>query len=130
MRRVFLSLALLILSSTAVQAQAERRTGFMAAQWCVTTDMDEMNRIMEVGIPIIKQLKEEGMIRAWYDIRHLWGDEWNYGFITVTDSHRSFLDYWSEYLKRLTEADPEIISRAVAACTLHKDNFYDIRDSG
>jgi len=115
--------------ASAQEAQAERQPGFMVMQWQVCQDVAEINRISDVTGPILEALQDEGMISAWYDIRHGWGDEWNVGFVTVAASHRAWLDYWDEFVRRAREADPNLFSAFGAACTLHKDNFYSVRDS-
>lgn len=121
----------LVLLPGAVAAQAERHTGFMVHQLnvCPQQNMAELNRLTAAAVPILEKLQEEGMIRAWYDIRHAWGDEWNVGFVTVAESHRAWLDYWNEFVSRMNKSDPDWFSRVTGLCTMHKDNFYSIRDS-
>ena len=131
MIRALFLLGLLIAVGSEVQAQSQRQTGFMVHQWsiCPAEAVAAINQAGEVFAPILEDLKDEGMIRAWYDLRHAWGDEWNVGFVTVADSHRAWLDFWAEYLRRAREADPELVARLSGLCTMHKDNFYAIRDS-
>ena len=127
-----LCLALVLVPSSPVEAQRERETGFMVHQFniCPDENLAEVNRLSAVAVPILEELREEGMIRAWYDVRHAWGDEWNVGFITIADGHRAWLDFWSEYVSRVNERHPGMMGEFVGLCTLHKDNFYSIRDSG
>lgn len=130
MRRIAL-LGIMLLCAHPLAAQAERETGFMVHQWliCPAQHMDEVNQLTDRLVPILDQLRQEGMIRAWYDVRHAWGDEWNYGFISVVDSHRAWLDFWSEYLRRVDEAEADVFPRVLELCELHKDNLYSIRNS-
>lgn len=132
MLRVALALALLFAIAPALEAQQDRTTGFMVHQLmvCPDTNMSEINRLNALTTPILDELVEEGFIWAWYDLRHAWGDEWNVGFVTVADSHRAWLDYWSEFLSRTSERHPTLMGEFQALCTMHKDNMYSIRDSG
>jgi hypothetical protein len=113
-------------------AAQERNTGFMVHQLCVATSdgvaaADEMSATTS---PILEALREEGMISAWFELRHGWGDEWNVGTVTVAQSHRAWLDFWSEFLNRVSAADPGLFARMNASCELHKDNMYTVRNMG
>ncbi len=127
----FLTALLLAPSAVAAQAQSELQTGFMVHQWmqCPQQNVAEINRLTALSVPILNQLKDEGMIRAWYDVRHAWGDEWNVGFITVADSRSAWFDFWGEYVRRVSQAHPDLMAQFTALCTIHKDNMYAIRDS-
>ncbi|HSG07673.1 MAG TPA: hypothetical protein VLA36_04935 [Longimicrobiales bacterium] len=131
MTRALVFSALLLLPGAALQAQTERQTGFMAQQWsiCTAEGVALINETASITTPILEALRSEGMIRAWYDVRHAWGDEWNVGFITIADSHRAWLDFWAEYWRRASAAAPEAMEAFGKHCTMHKDNFYSIRDS-
>ena len=132
MPRIVLCLMLLLAAtSTGIEAQNEPQTGFMVHQLliCPAPNMAEVDRLSALTAPILDELRQEGMIRAWYDLRHSWGDEWNVSVVTVADSHRAWLDFWSEYLRRVTARQPSLFSEFLALCTLHKDNMYAIRDS-
>lgn len=131
MVRIGLAVLMILIVATSVEAQQERNPGFMVHQLlvCPDSNMGEINRLSALSNPILDQLVEEGMIRAWYDLRHAWGDEWNVSYVTVADSHRAWLDYWSEYLRRISEAHPTLFEEFTALCTMHKDNMYSIRDS-
>ena len=131
MQRSAAVLALLMASATGLSAQAERQTGFLVhnANVCAYSGMTEVNALTAEWVPILEALREEGMLRAWYDIRHAWGDEWNVGIVFVTDSHRAFLDFWSEFIRRVRESNPGHFARFFELCTLHKDNMYSVRDS-
>jgi hypothetical protein len=113
------------------RAQQQRQTGFMVHQWsvCPGESVAIINQAAAVYTPVLEELRSEGMIRAWYDLRHAWGDEWNVGFVTVAESHRAWLDFWGEYVRRARQADPELFAQMSTLCTMHKDNFYSVRDS-
>lgn len=130
MRALALALVLLALPA-AVHSQAaeERQTGFMVHQWMICDDVAEYNRLSAQINPIVEELRSEGMLRAWYDVRHAWGDEWNVGIISIFDSHEAFLTYWNAFLARVSERVPDAFARVGQACSMHKDNLYSIRDS-
>lgn len=132
MSRIAIGITLLLaVTSTTIEAQTERQTGFMVHQLliCPSSNMAEVDRLSALTAPILEELRQEGRIRAWYDLRHAWGDEWNVSIVTVADSHRAWLDFWSEYLRRVTERQPDLFPEFLSLCTLHKDNMYSIRDS-
>lgn len=132
MYRILGSLFLLTLAATAADAQqVERNTGFAVHQLfvCPPEVMENIDQMEEVAAPILNQLRNEGLLREWFMLRHAWGDEWNVGWITIADSHREWLDYWAAFLDRIEAANPQAIEEGLGACTLHKDNMYGVRDS-
>ena len=77
---------------------------------------------------IMNDLEEEGMIQGYGILTHSWGDEWNLVDWFAAESMISFQEAWSEALRRMNEADPEMEGYAVftEACDAHKDNIYQI----
>lgn len=115
----------------ALQAQQQSETGFMVQQMqvCPPENQGAVNEFNDdVAAPILNDLQEEGMIRSWYFLAHAWGDEWNNVIVTVADSHREWLDFWSEYVSRLNEESPGWGEEILPLCTMHKDNMYTITD--
>ncbi len=111
--------------------QPGRETGFMVHQMfvCSPEHVGAFNRLMdETSAPVLNDLQAKGMIRTWYFLSHAWGDEWNSGVVTIGDSHRAWLDFWAEYLKRLDAASPGWREKLAPLCTMHKDNMYTIRN--
>lgn len=131
MRNFVLMACLVALGAMPVRGQ-ERDTGFMVHQLsiCPGPNMAEINELSAIGYRILDDLVSEGMLRAWYDLRHGWGDEWNVGVVTVAESHRAWLDYWAEYLRRFSAEEPDGLARFGELCTMHKDNMYSVRDMG
>ena len=129
MTKTILVAIALSLMPIALVAQ-ERNTGFMVHQLCVASPegVATMNEMAVVSAPILNDLVEEGMISAWYDLRHAWGDEYNVGTVTVAESHRAWLDFWSEFVSRLRAEDAGAFGRVNAACVMHKDNMYSVRN--
>ena len=127
-RSLVLGAAVLTLPAS-LHAQA-RNTGFMVHQLCVATaeNVAVVNELSQVTTPILDALQAEGMISAWFELRHGWGDEWNVGTVTVAESHSAWLEFWSEFLRRARQEDPQILARMNGACFMHKDNMYSVRD--
>jgi len=132
MFRAIIVVALFTVFTPTLHGQEARNTGFLVHQLlvCPYSNMGEINRLSALTKPILDELVDEKFIRAWYDLRHAWGDEWNVSVITVADNQRHWLDFWSEYLRRVREKHPTYWSDFLGLCTIHKDNMYSVRDSG
>lgn len=91
-----------------------------------------MEAIMDITknllAPSLSALEEEGSVHDWGVLTHAWGDEYNYNFYVVTESHRAFLDAWSSLFKKMNEADPEWYDKFAPLCVTHKDNMYTLQD--
>jgi hypothetical protein len=74
--------------------------------------------------PVLDELVAEGMLVNWGILTHAWGDEWNWNIYYGVESHRAFLDFWSEYTGRLDERHPDWWEQVWDLCTDHKDNIY------
>ena len=131
MKRLAMLVFAACIAPAALVAQ-ERNTGFMVQQLCVASSegVAFSNEAGNITAPILEDLREEGMISAWFELRHGWGDEWNVGTVTVAESHRAWLDFWSEFLSRVRAADPDLVAHMIASCELHKDNMYSVRNMG
>lgn len=77
--------------------------------------------------PILNELVDEGKLIGWGQLMHGWGDEWNYNFYFITENHRAFLDFWSEYIKRVNNRHPGWFKQIAPLFTDHKDSMYSIR---
>lgn len=121
----------LLYPAVSIAQQPTQNTGFMVHQLAVVPpeNMEELNRIEALAAPVLNELRQDGMIRDWYSVRHAWGDEWNFGWITIAANHRAWLDFWDEFLRRFTERNPGEIDRLGSLFSLHKDNMYSVRDS-
>lgn len=131
MRVAAFLLSMIVLSAGALTAQEQREGGFMVhqIQVCPPENQEAINEFTDgVVAPIMTDLKEEGMVRSWYQLVHAWGDEWNNVTVTVVDDHRAWLDFWSEFLTRLDEASPNWQEELLPLCTMHKDNMYVVRN--
>ena len=129
-----LSIALTFLclahSATAQETQKSPKPGFFVFSQNKVSDENivKMNVVFDsIAAPILNDLVKEGKLLGWGQLMHAWGDEWNYNWYFVTQNHRAFLDFWSEYIKRLNKQFPGWGEKMSGLLTEHKDNMYSIR---
>jgi hypothetical protein len=92
---------------------------------CANSNMPALNAATDsVFGPILDELVSEGMLINWGVLTHAWGDDWNWNVYYGAESHRAFLDFWSEYTSRLNERHPGWWQQVWEFCTDHKDNIY------
>lgn len=95
---------------------------------------ENMERVMELvesnAAPILRELEEEGEIATWGILRHAWGDEYNFNWYIITDSHRDFVDAWELFVERSQERHPEAVEELRELCDDHKDNLYTLHRPG
>lgn len=91
-------------------------------------DMQEWNRqYREYSIPVLEQLREEGIIQGWSQWQHSTGGEYNVRFAVRTYDWAALGKFWDEYLPRLQEATPEDEWQAGARMiTEHRDEIWEI----
>jgi hypothetical protein len=77
--------------------------------------------------PVLDELVKDGKLLGWGQLMHAWGDEWNYNIYYTTESHQTFLDFWTEYINRLNKRFPGWASKTLGLIAEHKDNMYTIR---
>lgn len=53
--------------------------------------------------------------------------KWNRNFFFLTKDHRSFPDFWDEFIQRLNKRQPGWGEEFGALIYMHKDNFYSVR---
>lgn len=94
-------------------------------------DMDDWNRqYWEYSVPVLEQLREEGVIEGWAQWEHQSGSEYNIRFTARTYDWASLDTFWSEYLSRLQAAMPEdeweAGSRMISE---HRDEIWDVDEA-
>lgn len=93
-------------------------------------DMGKVNKMIdEVFAPILNKLVDEGMLSAWGQLNHAWGDEWNLNLWYSAKDMASFNKFWGEYVKRVRENHPEAFGEVTKLFEAHKDNIYSIVQS-
>lgn len=111
-----------------IQAQdAEMQTRFMMLNQhqCPSENMEAILDLMEdVFAPSLSELQGEGAVHDWGILTHAWGDEYNFNFYMVTESHHSFVEAWDSLMTKTEEIDPEWFDKFAPLCVAHKDNMY------
>jgi hypothetical protein len=79
----------------------------------------------EYWLPVFQELVDEGMIDTSGIYYHMWGDEWNVNWYTVSKDIPSFLAAYEEGFRRIGERYPEA-PEILDYCTEHKDGFYQL----
>ncbi|UCC71936.1 MAG: hypothetical protein JSV86_16425 [Gemmatimonadota bacterium] len=131
---VFLLIGLVSASPLAAQEEEEEApqpgTIVFSQNKCPYENLPTLNTVLDsIATPVLDELLAEGQLLGWGVLTHSWGDEWNWNIYYVVESHRAFLDFWSEYIRRLNESYPGWYQQFVGLCTDHKDNIYSVRVS-
>ena len=92
------------------------------------SDVAELNeQIDSMTAPIMRELIDEGKLIGWGQLNHAWGDEWNVNIYYITESHGAFIEFWQEFIKRVSERYPDAYSNWAPLLKAHKDNMYFVR---
>ena len=84
-------------------------------------------QIDSITVPIMNELVDEGKLLGWGQLNHAWGDEWNVNFYYITESQSAFIEFWEEFIKRLSERHPGSYEVWAPLIKAHKDNMYSVR---
>lgn len=128
---IFFIIVLLLPEFAAAQeADGDDQRFFMLNQHqCYGQYMDEVQAHFDDEVaPVLDDLVDEGHIIEWGALQHLWGDEWNWNFYIVAESHSAFLDAWSEFGQRV--GSPYEGSDFGEWCHAHRDNMYTLTNWG
>ena len=128
----FVAIVLLIVTDLAVAQDTQKspKPGFFLFNQnkVANENVAKLNALQDsLFAPILNELVKEGKLLGWGQLMHAWGDEWNYNFYFITENHRGFLDFWSEYVNRLNKRFPGWFDKLAPLFTDHKDNMYSIR---
>lgn len=134
MRYLLLSTLLLLpLRATAQETDPPEPSFFMMNQHkCLPGEMGQVRELAETAMqPVLEELSNEGLILGWGVLEHAWGDEWNWNFYILAESHTAFLEAWSEFGSRMEERRPNFYEGELGQwCTEHRDNIYRITAMG
>lgn len=130
--KLLIALALLTTSNpaTAQEARIPSKPGWFVFNQnkVLPENVAKLNVLQDsLFAPILNELVDEGKLIGWGQLMHAWGDEWNYNFYFITESHRAFLDFWAEYISRLNKRHPGWFKKVALLFTEHKDNMFSIR---
>ncbi|MCB2205834.1 hypothetical protein KQI65_13905 [bacterium] len=134
MKRTLLYTLLGLLLTTAIYAQeADSPEPVFLVVNQNQVDMKDMAALrtmwFERAVPILEEMKKEGLVLNYGLFTHAWGDEWNFNFFFVTKTHEDFLKAWDEYIDRLQAAHPDTFMEWVSKIKSHKDNMYTMYSS-
>jgi hypothetical protein len=131
MLTVFLLAALMFSHSTFAQSTKKTtKPGFFVLHLnkVANENIEKANNILDsVSVPILKELVLEGKLLSWGQLDHAWGDEWNYNFYFITETQRTFFEFWDEYVSRINKRFPGWWKSVAQLFSAHKDNMYSIR---
>lgn len=132
----FLSLALLAallapLPAAAQQQAQQRQARFLYAAYFKIGygDLDEWNRIYhEHSVPVLQQLRSEGVIEGWGAWQHQTGGEYNWRLAIRTYDWAQLAEFWDKYLGRLQQRSPEAMARTGRMVQAHEDEIFNIAE--
>ena len=128
--KIFAVLIVFIFAAGNISAQSEEHPLLVVSfQKVKLSDIATANKLInEKFAPILNSLVDDGMLYGWGLFNHAWGDEWNvHVWYTVKDMD-SFSKFWSEYVKRIREKQPDAWNELRGYIQEHKDNIYSIRN--
>jgi len=129
----YLIIAFIVISTSLVFSQESKenqKPGILvfSQNMVPMSDVSKVNKMVDsVFAPILNGLADEGKIFGWGQLNHNWGDEWNLNFYYIAKDMDSFHDFWSEYVKTVSEKHPGTFGNTVKYFQAHKDNIYGIR---
>jgi hypothetical protein len=126
------AIILLLVAPTLAAQQAEEQTPtqvYLAYYKIGYGDLGEwINLYHEHSVPILAELRDEGVIQGWGAWQHSTGSEYNWRFAVRATEWAQFDEFWSEYLGRLNQRSPEATARSTAMIMAHYDEIWDITD--
>jgi hypothetical protein len=131
MKRLISCIALAVLLAPAqAAAQAEAGSQVYAAYYKIGyADMAEwIAGHFEYEVPVLEQLRDEGIIQTWAIWQHMTGGEYNWRFAVITDEWSKFDTFWEEYLGRWEESAKEHFDWAGEIIQAHYDEVWDLTE--
>lgn len=128
MRRTTLFLAL-FLFSPALDGVAQEAAHVYEAYYKVKTgDLPEWNSYyFQYAVPVLEELRSEGVIEGWTQYQHMTGGEYNIRFAIRAFDWAAYDTFWAEYLGRTAAAAPETeTTRLMRMIQGHYDEVWDI----
>lgn len=131
MQRAAMCLAGLALYGVQPLASQEQRPPAHVYEAYYRIDVDQLDdwneQYWKYSVPVLTELRDEGVIQGWGQWQHQTGGEYNVRFVVRTYDWASLGTFWDEYLSRLQavtpEAEWEAGARMIAA---HRDEIWDI----
>jgi len=129
-RLISCGLLALLLVPTQLSAQAEAGSHVYAAYYKINyADMAEwVAGHFEHEVPILEQLRDEGIIQNWAIWQHHTGGEYNWRFAAIADEWSKLDTFWEQYLGRMQENASEHFDRAMSLVEAHYDEIWDLSE--
>jgi len=126
--KIFALLFIFVLAAGSIQAQdSENPLLIVSFQKIKMGEVQNATKtINEKFAPILNGLVDEGMLQSWGLFNHTWGDEWNMNVWYVAKDMAAFDEFWEEYMKRISEKQPNAWAELRGYIMEHKDNIYTI----
>ena len=122
-----LLITLTILTNQSFAQDAENPLLVVSFQKIKMTDVGTVNKLInEKFAPILNSLVDDKMLLGWGLFNHTWGDEWNVNVWYTVKDMAAFDKFWEEYMKRLSEKQPDAWKEMRGYIMEHKDNIYTI----
>lgn len=124
----FVALIIFILVVGNISAQSNEQPLLVVSfQKINLADIGTVNKMInEKFAPILNSLVDDKMILSWGLFNHAWGDEWNVNVWYTVKDMASFDKFWDEYMKRISEKQPDAWAQMRGYIQEHKDNIYSI----
>ncbi len=118
----------------AQEAEAPAEPGFfmLNQHQCLPAKMPQVREFADTYfVPVMEELTAEGAILGWGILEHGWGDEWNWNFYMITESHAAFVEAWGQFWEKMSARRPNFYEGGLGQwCTAHRDNMYIITAMG
>lgn len=126
------ALAAVLLPPLAATAQAQDQQPLHLYEASYKIGYGELEEWLSIheqhAVPILNELRDEGVIEGWNAYQHSTGGEYNFKLMIRTMSWAAFDQFWSEYLGRLGQRAPDALARTGALVQAHKDEIWDIAE--
>lgn len=116
-----------ILAGNVIAQNEEQPLLVVSFQKVRLVDISAFNKLVnEKFAPILNSLVDDKMLLGWGLFNHAWGDEWNANVWYTVKNVAAFDQFWDEYMKRISEKQPDAWKELRGYIQEHKDNIYTI----
>ena len=135
MKRILLlgvGLALLLAPQQLAAQEAEEPSSqvYLAFYKVSFADLEEwINGHHTYTVPIMEELRDEGVIQNWGVFQHHTGSEYNWRMAIMVSEWSKFDTFWGEYIERWMERAGEDADRYMAMIQAHYDEIWDINET-
>lgn len=126
--QIFATLVVFFFVAGNISAQSEEHPLLVVSfQKVKLSDITAANKVInEKFAPILNGLVDDEFLYGWGLFNHAWGDEWNVNVWYTVKDMDAFSKFWSEYVKRIREKQPDAWNELRDYIQEHKDNMYTV----